>query len=81
MDSSDGMMSEINITPMVDVMLVLLIIFMVTTPMIEKDDDEKRQVEMDLPVTKKNLNTIDPNQTDKLILRSTRTWLYASAKK
>lgn len=27
-------MSEINITPMVDVMLVLLVIFMVTTPMI-----------------------------------------------
>ncbi len=31
--SEDGMMSEINVTPFVDVMLVLLIIFMVTTPM------------------------------------------------
>lgn len=28
-----GLMSEINVTPMVDVMLVLLIIFMVTAPM------------------------------------------------
>ena len=28
-----GMMSEINVTPFVDVMLVLLIIFMVTTPL------------------------------------------------
>ena len=28
-----GMMSEINVTPLVDVMLVLLIIFMVTAPM------------------------------------------------
>lgn len=28
-----GMMSEINVTPFVDVMLVLLIIFMVTAPM------------------------------------------------
>ena len=28
-----GMMAEINVTPFVDVMLVLLIIFMVTTPM------------------------------------------------
>ena len=28
-----GMMGEINVTPFVDVMLVLLIIFMVTTPM------------------------------------------------
>lgn len=29
-------MSEINVTPMVDVMLVLLIIFMVITPMLQK---------------------------------------------
>ena len=28
-----GMMSEINVTPFVDVMLVLLIIFMVTAPL------------------------------------------------
>ena len=28
-----GMMSEINVTPFVDVMLVLLVIFMVTAPM------------------------------------------------
>ena len=31
--SSRGMMSEINVTPFVDVMLVLLIIFMVTAPL------------------------------------------------
>jgi len=31
--SSDRMMSDINVTPFVDVMLVLLIIFMVTAPM------------------------------------------------
>ena len=30
----DEMMSEINVTPMVDVMLVLLIIFMVTAPLL-----------------------------------------------
>jgi biopolymer transport protein TolR len=30
-----GMMSEINVTPMVDVMLVLLIIFMVAAPMLQ----------------------------------------------
>lgn len=29
----DGLMSDINVTPFVDVMLVLLIIFMVTAPM------------------------------------------------
>ena len=31
-----GAMSEINVTPMVDVMLVMLIIFMVITPMLSK---------------------------------------------
>jgi len=32
-------MSEINVTPLVDVMLVLLIIFMVTTPLLESGID------------------------------------------
>lgn len=32
---SGGFTSEINVTPMVDVMLVLLIIFMVVTPMLQ----------------------------------------------
>lgn len=36
-------MSQINVTPFVDVMLVLLIIFMVTAPMLEQG------VEVDLP--------------------------------
>src|ERR1035438_1047030 len=31
-----GVNSDINVTPMVDVMLVLLIIFMVITPMLQK---------------------------------------------
>ena len=31
-----GVTSEINVTPMADVMLVLLIIFMITTPLIQK---------------------------------------------
>ena len=31
-----GTMSEINVTPLVDVMLVLLIIFMVTAPMMQQ---------------------------------------------
>ena len=41
----DRLMSEINVTPMVDVMLVLLIIFMVTSPMLVAG------VEVDLPKT------------------------------
>jgi biopolymer transport protein ExbD/biopolymer transport protein TolR len=34
-DNSGGAISAINVTPMVDVMLVLLIIFMVITPMLQ----------------------------------------------
>jgi biopolymer transport protein ExbD len=34
-----GPKSEINITPMVDVVLVLLIIFMVVTPMLQRNKD------------------------------------------
>ena len=32
--SEDGMMAELNVTPLVDVMLVLLVIFIVTAPLI-----------------------------------------------
>jgi biopolymer transport protein ExbD len=32
--SDDGLMAELNVTPLVDVMLVLLVIFIVTAPMI-----------------------------------------------
>jgi len=39
----DSMLSEINVTPFVDVMLVLLIIFMVTAPMMVQG------VEIELP--------------------------------
>ena len=42
---SGNMLSEINITPFVDVMLVLLVIFMVTTPMMQQG------IEVDLPET------------------------------
>jgi biopolymer transport protein TolR len=34
-----GVMAEINVTPMADIMIVLLIIFMVITPMLQKGVD------------------------------------------
>ena len=46
-----GLNSEINVTPLVDVCLVLLIIFMVVTPMLQKG------VAVNLPVTE------DPEKT------------------
>ena len=58
-------LSEINITPFVDVMLVLLVIFMLTAPILESG------IEVDLPKTKtvkvvseeKVVVTIDKRQT------------------
>ena len=41
-------MSNINVTPLVDVMLVLLIVFMITAPMLTVG------VQVDLPKTKAN---------------------------
>ena len=45
-----GQLSEINVTPLVDVMLVLLVVFMVTTPIIV-DELKQRKVEVELPTT------------------------------
>lgn len=44
--SPPGMLSEINVTPFVDVMLVLLIIFMVSAPLMQQG------IQVDLPKTK-----------------------------
>lgn len=49
-------MSDINITPFVDVMLVLLIIFMITAPMISKG------VEIDLPKAKAQPMDVDESK-------------------
>jgi biopolymer transport protein ExbD len=42
-DNDEGVMNDINMTPLIDVMLVLLIIFIVTLPVINK------AVKVDLP--------------------------------
>ena len=49
-------LSEINVVPLVDVMLVLLIIFMVAAPMMQKG------VEVNLPVSRRadKMTTADP---------------------
>lgn len=43
---ADDVRSDINVTPLVDVVLVLLIIFMVVTPMLQKG------MPVELPITK-----------------------------
>ncbi|MCK4837621.1 MAG: protein TolR [Desulfobulbaceae bacterium] len=44
-NGKNGLVADINVTPLVDVMLVLLIIFMVTAPMMSQG------VDVDLPET------------------------------
>lgn len=55
-----GFVSEINVTPFVDVMLVLLIIFMVTAPMMTEG------LEVDLPTTRA-VETL-PVDTENMVL-------------
>jgi biopolymer transport protein ExbD len=50
----DDVMREINMTPLVDVMLVLLIIFMITIPVM------KHAVNVDLPVASNTPQVIQP---------------------
>jgi biopolymer transport protein ExbD/biopolymer transport protein TolR len=54
--------SNINVTPMVDVMLVLLIIFMVITPMLQ------RGVPVDLAKTNNPIQMPDADKEDALIV-------------
>src|SRR4030042_6037235 len=54
-------MSEINVTPLVDVMLVLLIIFMVTAPMMQEG------VSVDLPQAKGAPLQKEQNQGEMII--------------
>lgn len=56
-----GFLAEINVTPFVDVMLVLLIIFMVTAPMLTQG------VEVDLPETK-TVETL-PEDSETVVLK------------
>lgn len=53
-DDDKGAMSEINMTPLVDVMLVLLIIFIIAVPVIT------HSVKVDLPRAQNTLNDIKP---------------------
>ncbi len=56
---SEGAMKDINVTPVIDVMLVLLIIFMVVTPLTQAGHD------VELPESADNLqqkSEPDPNQ-------------------
>jgi biopolymer transport protein ExbD/biopolymer transport protein TolR len=58
--------SDINVTPMVDVMLVMLIIFMVITPMLSKG------VSVDLVKTKNPIPMQAADKSDAIVIAVTR---------
>ena len=58
--------SNINVTPMVDVMLVLLIIFMVITPMLKPDSH------VEMARTNNPIDMADANKADALIVAVAR---------
>jgi biopolymer transport protein ExbD len=55
-DNHDDVLSEINITPLVDVMLVLLIVFIITTPLLTN------AIKVNLPRTAQT-ESLKPNKT------------------
>ena len=58
--------SNINVTPMVDVMLVLLIIFMVITPMLQQ------KVQIDMAKVDNPTNMPDADKEDAIVVAITR---------
>lgn len=60
-----GVMSEINVTPLVDVMLVLLIIFMVTAPLLQQG------IDVNLPRAKGK--DLPPEERIALVVRQDRS--------
>lgn len=57
--------SEINVVPYIDVMLVLLIIFMITAPLLQQG------VEIDLPQA--SANPLPPEQREPMIISVSKT--------
>jgi biopolymer transport protein TolR len=65
-DEGKKVNSNINVTPMVDVMLVLLIIFMVITPMLNN------KVDVNLPKAAAAVVMEDANKEDAVVVAVTR---------
>jgi len=65
-----GSLAEINVTPLVDVMLVLLVIFMVTAPLINQAG-----VEVDLPQAKTGAVKDETENATVTVDKSGNVWL------
>ena len=69
-----GAMADINVTPMADIMIVLLIIFMVITPMLQKGVDVK------LPVAANSKERKDEPKTINVAIRKDSVVYLGGAK-
>ena len=63
-NSGGGPMADINVTPLVDVLLVLLIIFMITAPMLT------HKISIDLPQATNNPPPVNPAEPINLVISS-----------
>ena len=61
-NSDDGMMSEINVTPLVDVMLVLLVVFIITAPLLSP-----QSLKINLPKTDAVQHNDKPQQVSLVV--------------
>jgi biopolymer transport protein ExbD/biopolymer transport protein TolR len=71
LDTTRPSMSEINVTPLVDVVLVLLIIFMVTAPILQTG------IEVNLPQTR-TVAAVDPEQRAVITISRDEMLFYRS---
>ena len=63
---SRGVVADINVTPMADVMLVLLIIFMITTPLLQSG------ITVNLPKAKNPLDAPDADSNEAVVIAMNR---------
>jgi len=72
--ASGNVVAEINVTPMADVMLVLLIIFMITTPLLQTG------ITLNLPKARNPLDAPDADSKDAVVISLNRTGQIYRAK-
>jgi biopolymer transport protein ExbD len=67
-------LNEINITPLLDLAFVLLIIFVITTPLLEQSIDLKlpRGGQPEKAIEKRNIRTVEVGQTGVYVLDKQR---------